>query len=358
VTAPALDWRRFRSAFPATDDLVYLDHAGGGPLSSRVQERLARYAHDAAHLGAFEGPAVWETERERTRERAAQLLSADAPEIAFPTGAREGLRQLLLALDWRRGDAFLLRDADPDALPASEVLRRKGVRLRRVAPAGQPPSPRALADALASPAARLLLTRSVEPGSGARVDLAALGRQCRERGALLAVDASSSLGALALAPRALGVDLLVCDGHRWLGSVRGCGITYCGRELRDRVPLRDEVDADSPGIAALGGALDLLLEAGPRAVEERVVGLAGRLARRLREQGFVVRTPEDPAAVSGVVLFAPKGSESAEALRERLHRERIHVGVSGDLVRAAPHFYTDEDELETLVTRSEPRRAG
>ncbi len=347
-----MHWRRFRSFFPVTEDLVYLDHAGGGALSSRAQERLARFAHDATTLGAFEGQAVWQAERDRVRERAAALLGVRPAEIVFPTHARQGFAALLEALDWRPGDVLVLRDTAPQDVPGRAALVRRGVEVRTIAgpdrvAGGRPVSERAIVDAIASPSVRMLATRSVDLGTGERVDLDHLGALCRERAVMLAVDASASLGCLPLRPTQSGIDFVAADGHRWLGSLRGCGILYCAAALRDALRLEDAVEADSPGVVALGGAVDLLLEAGIDAIAARVLALRGALAHGLRRRGCTVLGPED-GNPSGAVLFRPP-RETAEALHERLRLARIHVGRAGASLRASPHFYNTEAEIERLL---------
>ena len=60
-----MSWERTRSFFPVTRELVYLNHAGVAPISTRVQEALARYAAEALQHGAFRYDDVFDAEIER-----------------------------------------------------------------------------------------------------------------------------------------------------------------------------------------------------------------------------------------------------------------------------------------------------
>jgi len=72
----ASTWARTRSLFPVTRELVYLNHAGVAPISTRASEALARYAGEATRRGAYRYAEFYDAEVERVRGRAATLLGA------------------------------------------------------------------------------------------------------------------------------------------------------------------------------------------------------------------------------------------------------------------------------------------
>ena len=71
--------------------------------------------------------------------------------------------------------------------------------------------------------------------SGARLDLAALGDACRERGVFFVVDAIQGLGPLTLDVSTTHVDILACGAQKWLLSPWGSGFVY----------VREQLDASS-----------------------------------------------------------------------------------------------------------------
>ncbi len=371
-----MNWQRVRSFFPVTRELAYLNHAGVAPISTRVEEALRRYAAEASHRGAFHYPRVYDAEIERVRGRAALLLGASPDEIAFVKNTTEGLGLVAAGLDWRPGEKVVTCDLEyPSNVYPWWSLRGRGVETVMLrGREGRLPL-ESVIEALQDPAVRLLALSSVEFGSGARNDLRALGRLCRDRGVLFCVDAIQSLGCLPLDTGACGIDFLAADGHKWLLSVEGCGIFYCARRMLDRLQPRivgwrsvtDDHDYDryhldlkpsagrfeegtpnTGGIFGLGAAIDLILEIGVERIAERVLSLNRRLVDGLAARGVEIRSPRGPAEASGIVSFRVP-DEAPAATAARLRRREIFVVERRGGIRASPHFYNEPAEIDALL---------
>jgi selenocysteine lyase/cysteine desulfurase len=371
-----VSWERARRFFPVTRELVYLNHAGVAPISTRVHEALARFSGEALSHGAFDYARAFDAEIERVRGRAAELVGASADEIAFVKNTTEGLGLVAAGLDWRRGERVVTCDLEyPSNVYPWWSLRARGVETVMLRGSdGRLPLER-VEEALRDPAVRVLALSSVEFGSGFRQDLPALGRLCQERGVLFCVDAIQGLGVIPLDVEASGVDFFAADGHKWLLSVEGCGLFYCARRVLDRVSPRvvgwrsvtDNTDYDRyhldlqpsagrfeegtpnvPGIFALGAAIDLLLELGVDAIWERVQALTARLVRGLEARGARILSPLGPGERSGIVSFLWP-DEEARHTAARLRAMKIYVVARRGGVRASPHFYNDEDDVDRLV---------
>jgi cysteine desulfurase/selenocysteine lyase len=371
-----MNWNRTRSFFPVTRDLVYLNHAGVAPISTRVAEALRRYSDEASHRGAFDYASIYDAEVERVRARAALLIGAQRDEIAFVKNTSDGLGQVAAGLDWQRGDQVLTCDLEyPSNVYAWWSLRPRGVETRMLASqAGRLPLER-VAEALRNPRVRLLALSSVQFGSGFRADLAALGKLCHEHGVLFCVDAIQSLGCLPLDVAQCHIDFLAADGHKWLLSVEGCGLFFCRRALSERLTPRvvgwrsvtDNLDFDryhfelqpgagrfeegtpnTPGIFALGAAIDLLLELGVPAIGQRVLELTDELCAELPARGAAIASPRGPGQTSGIVAFTLP-EEAPARTAARLREKGVFVVARRGCVRASPHFYNSSEDLERLL---------
>ncbi len=370
-----MNWARTRSFFPVTTELAYLNHAGVAPVSTRVEEALRRFLAEITRRGAFDYARVSDAEVERVRDRAATLLGAGSSEIAFVKNTTEGLGLVAAGLDWRRGDQVVTCDLEyPSNVYPWWSLADRGVETVLLrAEAGRLPLER-VQEALQSPRARLLALSSVEFGSGMRHDLEALGRLCQERGVLFCVDAIQTLGCLPLDVERCRIDFLAADGHKWLLSLEGCGIFYCARRVLDLVrpwvvgwrSVVDNHDFDTyrtelqpgagrfeegtpntAGVFALGAAIDLLLEIGIDAIAARVLALTDRLVAGLVERGAECLSPRG-AEASGIVSFRLPDEPVARTVA-RLRAQRIFVVARRGGVRASPHFYNDEGEIDRLL---------
>jgi selenocysteine lyase/cysteine desulfurase len=371
-----VNWERTRSFFPVSSRLVYLNHAGVAPISTRVEEAMRRYLAHASESGAFDYAATYDAEIERVRGRAAVLLGATPGEIAFVKNTTEGLGLVATGLDWRPGDVVLSCDLEyPSNVYPWWALRARGVETRLLRGRDGVLPPETVAEAIAEPRVRLLTLSSVEFGSGARNDLVALGRLCQERGVLFCVDAIQSLGALPLDVAESGIDFLAADGHKWLLGPEGCGIFYCARRVLDRVRPRivgwrsvardhdfdtyqtelkanagrfEEGTPNTAGIFGLGAAIDLALELGVDAIAARVLALSKQLADALADRGATLLSPRTDALRSGIVSFRWRDEEPARSVA-RLRAAGVFAVARRGGIRASPHYYNHEGDLERLL---------
>jgi selenocysteine lyase/cysteine desulfurase len=371
-----MSWERTRSFFPVTRSLAYLNHAGVAPISTRVAEALARYSAEASERGAFHYGRSFDAEVERVRERAARLIGAGADEIAFAKNTSEGLGLVACGLDWQRGDRVISCDLEyPSNVYAWWSLRPRGVETVLL-PGREGRLPiESVEEALKHPRTRLLALSSVEFGSGARNDLRELGRICRERGVLFCVDAIQSVGCFPLDVADCQIDFLAADGHKWMLSVEGCALFFCRRGLLSRLAPRvigwrsvthntdfdryhlelqpsagrfEEGTPNTPGIFALGAAIDLLLELGVDAIGRRVLELTDRLCEQLAERGAEIASPRQPGEASGIVAFRLPGEPPGKTAA-RLRGAGVFVVERRGCVRASPHFYNSSEDLDRLI---------
>jgi selenocysteine lyase/cysteine desulfurase len=219
----------------------------------------------------------------------------------------------------------------------------------------------------------------VQYASGFRADLGRIGTACRERGAIFVVDVIQGLGSLDLDVERDLVDVAAAAAHKWLLGPEGLALLYVSdrvverlrpvrsgwrsmRNLFDWTDLRIEWNEgakrfesgtlNSFGIHALGGSLEILLEAGSRAIEERVLALADRAARGLAERGFDVLSSRRPGETSGIVM-ATHPRRSADELVNHLAERGVIVAPRAGRMRVAPHFYNTEAEVDRFLRELE-----
>ena len=80
-----------------------MNHAGVAPLSRRVRDAMARFIEDATFHGAVHADD-WAETAEVCRLAAAQLINADATEIAFMKNTTQGILIAANGIDWQAGD--------------------------------------------------------------------------------------------------------------------------------------------------------------------------------------------------------------------------------------------------------------
>jgi cysteine desulfurase/selenocysteine lyase len=254
-------------------------------------------------------------------------------------------------------------------------LAAQGVEYRRAAERGGRIDPEELLS-LMDDRTRMLALSSVEYASGFRSDLARLGRACRERGVLFVVDVIQGLGALPLDVEREFVDVAVASAHKWLLGPEGIGILYVSDRVVERLrPVRvgwrsvreifqwtdfdltwgegarrfESGSLNVYGIVALGGSLELLLEAGAATIEPWVLALADRGARGLADLGFAVVSSRRPGETSGIVTAVPPAGHDAADLARRLNERDVVVAARAGRLRISPHLYNTEGEVDRCL---------
>ncbi|MDX9686554.1 aminotransferase class V-fold PLP-dependent enzyme [Halopseudomonas formosensis] len=366
---------QWNDEFPQDPAICYLNHAAVAPWPKRAAEAVKAFACENLHQGARDYPR-WVQQEHRLRGQLQTLLNAPGKgDIALVKNTSEALSFVAMGLDWTEGDEVLISDEEfPSNRIPWEALAPRGVRLRQVSLNGADPEG-ALIEAM-GPATRLLSISSVQYASGLRMDLARLGRACRERGILFCVDAIQSLGAIELDVQAIHCDFAMADGHKWLLGPEGLGVFYCRREVRDRLHLTqfgwhmvealgdyDRADwmpastarrfePGSPNTLAqhaLSASLELLLEVGLGRIQEALQQRTAYLIQSIGAlPGARLLSPATPERRAGIVTFSFAGIDS-QWLYQRLMQAGVVCAARGGGVRWSPHFYTSQEVLDRAL---------
>lgn len=360
----------YRSQFPITEHLIWMNHAAIAPLVRPAAEAMIRFSEDSLHFASAHYEQWLETYA-ALRRSTARLIGAAPSEIALLKNTSEGLATVAMGLDWRAGDKIV---AFREEFPANQYpwqrLEGKGVRIEWLS----------AADSLdkidaAAQGARLLALSFVQFLTGHRADLNAIGEICHRRGAIFVVDAIQGLGVFPVDVKRAKIGALAADGHKWMFGPEGCAIFYISPELQERVEavefgwtniahyadygrrdltLRPDAGRyecgtlNTIGCYGLNAAIEFILHAGVERIGERVQALGDRIAEGVAARGYEVlgtRTPENGA---GIVSFR-KSSESAEAIVSKLKQHRIVAAPRAGWVRASPHFYLTEAEIDQML---------
>jgi len=369
-----MDWNALREEFAITRNYNFQNHAGVAPLSRRCADAVRKYlqhCEESAYiLGGFYKHA------DRVRAQIAHLINANPDEVTFCKNTSDGLSMVANGLSWQTGDNVVTTNAEFSAnIYPWQALRPRGVEVRMVFEEdGRIPLER-IFEAINS-RTRVVAISSVQFASGYRTDLATLGEYCQSKGVFLCVDAIQSLGVFPIDVRAMNIDFLAADGHKWLCAPEGAGIFYVRDELQGHLrptsvgwmSMRDGWNFDKyqfefadsakrydsgsynlAGVYALGGAIELIEEIGIEPISQRLLLLTDRLVRGLREKGYRVVSSRAPGEGSGIVAFLSDLHDPQQVQRHLQGEHRIVIAVRRGRLRASPHVYNTEAEIDQLV---------
>jgi kynureninase len=347
---PLAPWRE---RFTIPDDVVYLDGNSLGALPRDVPAHLLRVVEEEWGRGLIcsWNSAGWMAAPARVGDKLAPLLGAQAGEVVVTDGTSVNLFKLLAAaLGARPGRTVILTQRDnfpTDNYVAEGVARLAGASVRAVAAPD-------LAGALDEGVAVLSLTH-VNYATGEMHDMRSLTEAAHGAGALMLWDLSHTAGAMPVDLGAVGADLAVGCGYKYLNGGPGAPAwLYVPRRMQGvvRQPLTGWLGHAEPfafepgyrpaegilqgmvgtppilGLAALEVALDLWREVDDMvAVREKSVALSELFIMlvddRCAATGLTVRSPRDSSRRGSQVSVA---HEAGYAVMQAL----IERGVIGD----------------------------
>jgi selenocysteine lyase/cysteine desulfurase len=365
---------KYRSEFPITEKLCYLNHAALAPLPLRVVQSMQEWLIDRAENGSLSFP-MWVERARYTRLKMARLINAEPEEIAFVKNTSEGIILAAESIPWQQGDnvVTVMGEFPANVYPWLN-LARFGVETRFV----HPVNGRIFVDDILKQIdfrTKLLSISFVEFNTGFRNDLQTLGEMCASKGIYFFVDAAQGLGALHLDIKNTKISFLSANSGKWLLGPGGIGIFYCNKKILHRlIPTNigwksvqnagnhlnydltllpstarfEEGSLNMPGIYGFGAALGLLLEIGMEAIEQRILNLADYLINQLQIKGYHISSSIEPSERSGIVVFESR-KQSAQELYEILKNANVITSVITGCIRVSPHFYNTEEEIDRLV---------
>ena len=390
-----MDLTKYRAEFPAADRRIHLTHAGSSPLSLRARSALEAWAAGAAGLAdagyEYDAPTTdpsdssappyarsKENASHVARRNAATLIGCRPSEVAFTSTTSEGVSFFAASLDWRVADNVVTASNE---FPANTYpwmnLQRRGVHVRMVNPT--PEGRIAIDDLLAAcdSRTRVIAISWVGYNTGFRIGLARLADECRKRQILLFVDAIQGLGAFEMKAAEWGVAAASAETHKWLLGTEGVAFLYVSKDLigslhppvvgwrsvknADDFMTYDFTLADSArrfepgclnmaGIVVANAGMELLLEAGIPNITARIKELTDYLCRRLEEKKIQILSPRGESEWSGIVSFRAPGGDGP-ALAARLKEQDIILTGRADFLRASPHFYNTESDLDRVLSQ-------
>ncbi len=237
---------------------------------------------------------------------------------------------------------------------------------------GEVPSADDLAARLRERPAKVVLLTHSETSTGVVADVQALAAVAKDAGAIVVVDAVSSLGAVPLESDAWGIDVVCSGSQKALMTPPGLAFAsvsdaaYAARSDAPRYYLdwertrkaQQKLDAAfTPAVSIIAGldvALSILLSEGLDAAFERHVRLGRACRAGAKAMGLELFSPDDDSSAVVTAIRAPDGIDSGDvvlALRDK-HGITIANGQGaqkGQIFRIGHIGYFDVFDITTAL---------
>jgi cysteine desulfurase/selenocysteine lyase len=382
-----IDIDRIRADTPAVARLVYLHNAGAALMPVPVVEAMKRHIDLEAEIGGY-AAAQWESDRlQAVYGSVARLVNATPDEIALTENATSAWQMAFYALPFQEGDRILTAEAEYAAnyVAYLQVAKRTGAVIDVVPSDDSGELDLRALERMLDERVKLIAITWIPTNGGLVNPGAAVGKIARARGIPYLLDACQAVGQLAVDVDAIGCDILSATGRKFLRGPRGTGFLYVRRAMLDRLEppmidhfaapwvsrdeyrLRDDArrfetwENNYAARLGLGIAVDYALDVGLEPIERRCRLLAGRLRTGLAAvPGIEIRDLGRNAAA--IVSFTVEGHEAGAVVSDAAVAG-ITIGVSNPsstrldaearalppIVRASPHYYNTEAEIDRLI---------
>jgi selenocysteine lyase/cysteine desulfurase len=378
-----------RALFEMPRHICYLNSASYSPLPLRTQE-AGRAAVERKGTPWTLDAAFASEQHERARAAAARLINADPSDIALIPSVSYGVATAAKVLTIERRTRVIVLEDDHSS-PVLESQTRATAQGFAVETIRQPDdgdwTSAVLAAIERSGAAPVSLASisSVHWSDGGLIDIKKIGAALRQRGAAFLIDATHSVGVLAMDVRRLDPDFVIFPTYKWLLGPYGRAFLYIARRHQAGIPLeqtsfgRRNVRADnevyfadvgyvsdarrfdmgerdhfiSMEMASIG--MEMMAEWGAAAVAQRLAMLTDRIAEGVRDAG--VDVPERRVRAPHILSLGFKDGMPT-GLIEELGSEGVYVAARLGRLRISPHVFNDEADADRFVAAFAQRLRG
>lgn len=308
-------------------------------------------------------------------ERLQHCFQTEGDVLVFP-GAGTGGLEAAIANSFSQGDTVISVSVGAFGERFAEIAERFGLDLVRVAsPWGQAADLRGLEKALKENrhAKGVLITHN-ETSTGVQNDVERAGLIAREHGALLLVDAISSMGSADIPVDLWGIDIAITASQKaWMAppGLTMLSVSKAAWRANKSANLPrfywDFAEAKkflehwenpyTPPVSLLYGlqaSLHLIMEEGLQNVFARHERIRDRVRQGANEIGFGMFASDDVASRTVTALYAPEGLSTKEIMARMKERGIVLAGGQGkyaETILRIGHmgFVSDEDIDEVLA---------
>lgn len=365
---------------------AHFNNAGASLPPDIVVDSVIEYLREEALYGGYEVESVWKPKIENTYELIAQMINADATEIAITENASIAWRIAFHGIEFEEGDEIITSELEyvTNMLGFAQLQKRKRVNIKVIETND---NGNFLIDELENAITKqtkLIAVTHISSSNGMVMPVEHIGAIARKHGILYLVDACQSVGHMPTDVKQIKCDMLSVTGRKYLRAPRGTGFLYVRREIQDKISpvyidfhsiqsstvknfqLKDsarryEVFEKNRALTiGLGKAVGYALNIGLDKIWQRICFLAEILRGSLLNVNGV-SVHDVGSKRSGIVTFSIIGVDSL-LVKQELIKRNINVSIGGalatpvfmdkyklnNILRASVHYYNTEDEIMLL----------
>jgi selenocysteine lyase/cysteine desulfurase len=372
---------------PGKKNSIHLNNAGASLMSQQVLDTQISHLELEAAIGGYEAMAERKKEIADVYVSIAELIGANANEIAIVENATVGWAMAFYAIDFKPGDRILTVEAEyiSNYMAYLHMARDKGVSIE-VIPSGRDGN--LCIDTLENMIdenVKLISATHIPTNSGLINAVSDIGKVAKKYNIYFLVDACQSVGQMPIDVDEIGCDMLSATGRKYLRGPRGVGFLYVRKSIIRKLhpPIIDLRSADwlnsneyklkedaqrfeswesnYAAVLGLGSAVDYALNLGLNNIQLRNTELASYLRTCMKKIDTVhIHAISDRQCA--ITSFYVQDQTASNIVNE-LRKNNINTSVSDpsstlldanknklpSLIRASVHYYNDKDEIDNFI---------
>lgn len=378
--------QKLRAETRGTAGKIHFNNAGASMPPDVVVETVISYLTEEAINGGYETEAKYKDELDNTYNLIAQLINADADEIAIVENASMAWGLAFNGIDFKAGDEIITSEMEyvTNLIGFIHLKKTCGVELKIIPNDEHGNFMFTAFEQAITGRTRLIAVTHIPSSAGGMIPIIEIGKVARQRNILYLVDTCQSAGQIPLDVKEIGCDMLSVTGRKYLRAPRGTGFLFVRKPVQDKLKLLFTDGFSAPNVSldnyeprndarrfelyeknraltlGLGKAVEYALNIGVDRIWQRVQYLAEETRKQLRAiNGITVHDTGDQQC--GIVTFSVKGMDST-VVKTKLEEKNINLSVGkaistliymdknhlSSILRASVHYYNTEDEIKTL----------
>lgn len=368
-----MEWKK---EFPILDSIIHVGNCSQSPQSKRVRQAIEQYMESWLSIGMD-----WEYWIEgviEAKNEFARLINADPVEVAVSTSVSEATSSIASSINWRQEPRKRVITTEAEFPTVNYVWlahQKYGCKVDFI-PVRNGKLELEDYDRLVDEETKMVSTTHVYYQNGFKQDVKAIADIVHSKGSLLLLDDYQSSGTHPIDVREMDIDLLTTGNLKYLLGIPGIAFIYCKKELLEQFKpsvtgwfgqenpfdfhiryldyaqgARRFETGTPPVIAAFAAneGMRIINEVGPQRIKEHIEKLSEKALNLGSELGLNVISPFDVTRKGPTTAIQVAEDQDSHHVEEEMKKKNIIVSARGEAVRVAPHFFTLEEEIETVM---------
>ena len=370
------EWQHVRDMFTFSEGTIPMNAANLCPSFRAVAEKVFEMTRNLNQDVSFTNRKKFSVLLEEARARVAEHLNVDHYDVALVRNTTEGNCIINNGFPLGPGDQVLLWTENHETNNVAWDIRQKryNFEIKRVTlPWKSPPSKNDIVQ---------FFKKQIEPGktklftftevsnvSGLKLPAKELCAMAHQYDVFVHVDGAQSWGALDLDLKDMDCDSFAASSHKWFCGPKETGILYVKKkhattiwpntfgytghitvetDLPDARRFETLGQRDDAAVSAMLDTVNIHQTIGPKNVHDRVIYLADRLKKGLKNSGARLVSPENAEFSHGVVIIDIPENHRARISDMMYNQFGIAGSTTGGL-RLCPHIYNTDAHIDRAV---------